>query len=216
MLNRGPEHPHRHIHGLSVRTRNAPFCPPQPAAPSSLLELEVFLICWDTRCKRPRHAKPAPDISLFTPKIAINNRKMAGWKLRYEKHPDRIPGASPYYNTPGCCNTVLVSGESGKTWWWVCCTTVCANSPYLSKGIERLEKTGWPSQTGRALIGSNFVCNESLLVSAAVWKQAWEQSCTYVQPRLFFTLILINYWWIVDNYNCLLFFFFPGSYTWLC
>lgn len=36
------------------------------------------------------------------------------------------------------------------------------------------EKTGWPSQTGHAPISSNFICNESLLVSAAVWKQAWE------------------------------------------
>lgn len=74
---------------------------------------------------------PAPDISLFMLKIAINNQKMARWKLYHEKHPLHVPGASPYYNTPPCCNTVCVSRESGKS--------CCANSHHLSKAIKCLE-----------------------------------------------------------------------------
>lgn len=97
---------------------------------------------------------------------------MAGWKLRYEKHPIHIPGASPYYDTLWCCNTVFVSRESGKTWLWVYCSIVCANSHYLSKTIECLEKTGWPSQSRDSLINSNFIRDESLLISVAACKQA--------------------------------------------
>lgn len=97
---------------------------------------------------------------------------MARWKLHYEKHPIHIPGASPCYNTLWCCNTACVAGESGKTWLWVYCTTERANSHYLSKTIECLEKTVWPSQTRDSLINSNFIHDESLLISVAVCKQA--------------------------------------------
>lgn len=99
---------------------------------------------------------------------------MVVWKLHYEKHPIHIPGASPYYNTLRCHNTVFVSEESGKTWLWVCYTIGWTNINYLSKPIECLEKTGCPSQTRDSLINSNFIPDESLLISVAECKQAEE------------------------------------------
>lgn len=99
------------------------------------------------------------DISLCALKIAMNSQEMAGWKLHYEKHPMHIPGASLYYNALHCCNTVFTSGESGKTWLWVYCTTVWAKIHYLPKTIECPEKTGWLSQTRDSLINSNFICH---------------------------------------------------------